>query len=91
MPLAEVGRSVTSLLQHFCDRHFAFQQMHVVHVILQNAVNTSAEILPSGKESRPRWRADCCPGVKVGELDPTRCQVVEHWCFDWPAITAEIL
>ena len=53
MPLAEVGRSVSGLLQHFRDRYFTLQQMHVVHVILQDTVNPGAEMLPPGQEGCP--------------------------------------
>ena len=40
VPLAKVGRSVPSLLQYLGDRYFTLQEMHIVHVILQDTIDS---------------------------------------------------
>ena len=91
VPLAEVRRAVAGLLQYLRDRDFALEQMRVVQVVLQHAVNARSQVLPSGHQGCSRRRTDCRTGMKVGEPHTVGGQTIEGRRLHRPAVTADVL
>jgi hypothetical protein len=85
-----VRRTISGLLEQFRDRHLAQEQMRVVHVILQDAVDARSQVLPPGDQGCPRRRADRCAGMKVGEPNPSRREFIQRGRLHRPAVTANV-
>ena len=54
MPLAEMNRFISVSLQDLRNGDFIFEQMHVMHVILNDGVDSGPEMMPACQQGRSR-------------------------------------
>ncbi len=64
MPFAQVHGFVAMALEHFCQRHFTFQQVRILFGVVDPTVDARAQVLSSGQQCRAGRRADRGAGIE---------------------------
>ena len=90
MRLAEVGGGVAVFLEHFGERRFALQEMHLVKPFGDDGINSGAIVVATRKEGGARRGTTRRARVKIGEAHAPGGQLVENGSLDGAAVTAEV-
>ncbi len=90
VPLAKVSGRIAVFLEYFGDRRFTFQKVHSVKALVEDGVDSGADMVAASEETGARRGTGRGSRVKVGETHATSSQLVENWSLDGTVVAADV-
>ena len=90
VPLAKVSGGIAVLFEHFGNRSFTLQKVHSVKTLVEDGVDSGADVVAASEETGARRGTGRSSRVKVGETHATSSQLVENRSLDGTVVAADV-